>query len=165
MSKVISLTQGYVTLVDDDDYIWLSQWRWHYGDGYARRNEWRGGKSHTIRMHRLIHQTPAGMDTDHIDGDGLNNQRSNLRTATSTENMRNRRMRKDNTSGFRGVTWSKREKKWVAQIRLDGKRIHLGYYNTPEEAAEVYIRKAIELFGEFFRPKRKPSDLVKKSRR
>lgn len=88
---------------------------------------------------------------DHIDGNGLNNTRVNLRVANSTENARNTRLRKDNTSGFKGVTWHKKNRKWRAVIKVDGGQKHLGMFDTLEAAYAAYCKAALHYFGEFAR--------------
>lgn len=101
-------------------------------------------------MHRFILDLKKeDPDVDHKDGNGLNNQRSNLRTATRAQNARNRRIRTDNTSGFKGVTWRKDLGKWNAFIEIKTKRIHLGYFTDPMEAACAYDMAAVKYFGEF----------------
>ena len=111
----------------------------------------RGGRRRrtTLCLHRLVADTPKGMDTDHINGDGLDNRKQNLRICTHAENMCNRRLGKNNKSGFKGVNWRKDDKTWHAQIRHNKKKIHIGYFKDKEEAAKAYDRKAIELQGEF----------------
>lgn len=86
---------------------------------------------------------------DHIDNNGLNNSEFNLRYATHTENQQNSSMRSDNTSGYKGISWFKREKKWRARIRINGKSIHLGYFDDIEDAKLARQNKAKELFGEY----------------
>jgi hypothetical protein len=98
-----------------------------------------------------------GQEVDHIDGDGLNNQRSNLRFCTRSQNIRNARMKSNNTSGFTGVFKQKdsrgnRTKLWYAKIMTDEGRKFLGYFSTPEEASEKYQEVAKSSFGEFYRP-------------
>ena len=165
MMKTIRLTQNQVVLVDDEDFEVLSQWKWCADKGrhtfYALR-KYRcpvDGKQHTIRMHRQILSTPVGMQTDHKDGNGLNNQRRNLRVCTCTENCQNRiNLRTGISSSFKGVHWNKRDKKWVSQIKLNGKTISLGYFDVEVEAAEAYIAKAVELFGKFANSKQRASE-------
>jgi len=152
--REIPLTRGYVTLVDDDDYEWLSQWKWYAANDrtnvYVQRAErLDNGKQRTIRMHRLILGVGKGIVVDHIDRDGLNNQRSNLRIATPQQNTWNRRKFRSNTSGFRGVAWDSSNQKWKAKININGKPTHLGLFDTPEEAAWMYDHAARIHYGEF----------------
>lgn len=105
----------------------------------------------TILMHRVINNTPDGLETDHVDGDGLNNQRSNLRDATVAQNRQNRRMRVDNISGAKGVFWSKKRKTWEARIQSNGKTTYLGCYYSVELAAKAYEKASADLHGSFGR--------------
>lgn len=153
--KKICLQAGQFTLVDDEDFEYLNQWKWHIANGYVKRTQYLKGdkkelrKRTTIQMHRVIMNTPIGMETDHRDGNKLNNQKNNLRFATRSQNMMNIGLRKDNVSGIKGVSWNKRDKKWQPQICINQKIISLGYCNSKEEAIEKYNKKARELFGEF----------------
>lgn len=146
--KSIPLTQGKFALVDDDDYEWLSQWKW-----YAKqdRNKWYAVRKESptkmIRMHRVILNAAPGVEVDHWDGDGLHNWRGNLRRCTTTQNQGNRGKQVNNTSGFKGVRPYRG--KYQAQIQFKGKVIHIGYYATAEEAAHSYDEKARGLFGPF----------------
>ena len=147
--KQIELTRGYVATVDDADYEWLtSLGSWSAretvdGRVYAQRAVGRT----TEQMHRVI----AGHAlVDHINGDGLDNRRSNLRPATVTQNNRNARRRKDNRSGFKGVT-RQASGLWRARITVDGLQIRLGTFDAPEDAARAYDAAAIHHFGEFAR--------------
>jgi len=146
--KEIPLTQGKVAIVDDEDFEWLSQWRWYYTNGYAARSVRAGGKK-MILMHREICKTIKGMETDHQDGDRLNNQRTNLRSCTHSENQQNTRMTRRNKSGYKGVSYFGPAKKWKAKITLNGNEIFLGYFFALEDAAYAYDNAAKELFGEF----------------
>jgi len=145
--KEIPLTQGKVALVDDEDYEWLSQWKWSYckKEGYATRlcNRKR------FYMHRVIMNTPTGMETDHKDRNGLNNKRDNLRICTVSQNHVNQPPSKINKTGYKGITFDKSSEKWRAQIKVNGKHITLGRYTTPEDAARVYDNAAFEYYGEF----------------
>lgn len=151
MTKSITLTQGKVALVDDEDFEYLNQWKWFAekrGSGlvYAVRNV----KQKPLHMHTQIIKTPKGMVTDHINGDGLDNRRCNLRACTHGENMRNRKVGQvNNKSGYKGAHWSKRQEKWKAEIRVNGKSIHLGYFNDLIEAAQAYDRAARKYHGKF----------------
>ncbi len=154
--KQIPLTKGKFALVDDEDYDRLvAIGRWHYSNGYAARNFRRkrlsDGKmvNKGIWMHRVIMDTPDGMDTDHIDNDKLNNQRINLRICSRSENQQNTCKRSHNTSGYKGVSWSKRDKKWEAKIKFDGKSRALGNFTCKHEAARAYNAAATKYFGEF----------------
>lgn len=150
--KEIKLTQGRVTLVDDDDYEYLSQWKWRaHRDGcnwYAIRNVKIEGKRTTIKMHQSLIGNKPGLVIDHIDGDGLNNQRSNLQHVRQKDNVRKQR-RRGGTSSFRGVYWHKNAKKWRAQIQIDRKSYHLGLFSEEKDAAREYDAAAREHFGEF----------------
>lgn len=152
--KEIPLSKGYVALVDDDDYERVSQFKWHAEvqrhTVYAKRNLRRGGGGRTPeRLHRFILRPPDGIAVDHIDGDGLNNRRENLRLATTNGNSQNRRKQTNNTSGYMGVSWHKVRGKWRAEIRVGGRAKHLGYYECPTEAAKARDKAAFELHGEF----------------
>ncbi|MFA5346012.1 MAG: HNH endonuclease [Candidatus Omnitrophota bacterium] len=109
------------------------------------------GDSRLILMHRLISGVLCNVEVDHIDGNGLNNRRSNIRVATHTQNMCNRKIHCNNTSGFKGVSWCKRNKKWRSYIRLEGKLLHLGYFYDSKKAHEAYSMASILLHKEFSR--------------
>ena len=149
-SKEIELTKGFKTIVNADDFEWLNQWSWYCAHGYAVRTVYdENGKPHQLRMHRLIINTPDGLDTDHINGDKLDNQRHNLRPATRSQNVANTFVEKRNKSGYKGVSWKKTNKKWCAQIRVDNVVRHIGLFDKKEEAAKAYNKEAKKYFGEF----------------
>ena len=142
--KEIQLTQGKVALVDDEDYEWLNQWKWRYMQssktGYAVRWSYGGTvRRKTILMHRLILDTPTSLEVDHIDHDGLNNQRYNIRNCTRLDNARNHSTMRNNTSGFTGVVWKQDMHKWVAQRTINKKFNYLGAYTTKEQAHQAYL--------------------------
>lgn len=149
--KQIPLTQGKFALVDNEDFEWLNQFKWCYDHGYAKRGiKIKNTKNtKTIFMHRLILNPPPDKFTDHIDRNKLNNQRNNLRICTQTENNQNNPKQKTNTSGYKGITWEKQRKKWIAQIRHKNKRLKIGRFNTKEEAALAYNKAAAKLHGKF----------------
>lgn len=153
--KEIPLTQGKVALVDDEYYEELMEFKWYAlmegGTFYARRHSVTDeqGKRHTIRMHRFIMNTPDGLDTDHIDGDGLNNTRANLRVCTRAQNQRNKGAQRNNASGFKGVSFHRGAKKWRAQISIDGTKTYLGLFLTRELAYEAYCDASIKHHGDF----------------
>lgn len=149
-SRKIKLTKGYETIVDGDDFEWLNQWSWYYAHGYAVRTIYDDkGKPYQLRMHRLIINTPDGLDTDHINGDKLDNQRHNLRPATRSQNVANTFVEKQNKSGYKGVSWKKTNKKWCAQIRVDNVVKHIGLFDNKKDAAKAYNKAAKKYFKEF----------------
>lgn len=151
--KEIQLTQGKVALVDDEDYDYLMQWKWcaHkvYNTYYASRKY---TKSKNPLEGSCMHwRIMNGKMIDHIDGNGLNNQKSNLRFCTNSQNQMNMRSNINSTSKYKGVCWKTRDKIWVAQIKLNQKVKHIGSFKNEEDAARAYDAKAKELFGEFAR--------------
>lgn len=140
-----------IILIDKTDWKLVSQYRWHvvnwHGILYAITNVMVDGKQNTIKMHRLILKAPRHLQVDHINKNGLDNRRHNIRLCTASQNRYNQKQRKDSSHPFKGIgRWRKR---WAAFIRKDGKSIRVGVYDTPIEAAKAYDGKARELFGEF----------------
>lgn len=152
--KKIPLTQGKYALVDDADYELLSQYKWHITKlGYPMRNNYQGvvdgkPKNNPIYMHREIMDTPAGMVTDHIDGDKLDNRRKNLQICTQGLNVAKRANQSNNTSGYRGVTYNKRREKWVVRFTFAGKEWFLGYHEDKATAAKAYDKQAKSVLGD-----------------
>lgn len=150
--REIALTRGLVTVVDDADVaLVLSHGKW-YADRncqtfYARKNYWQDGACRSLRLHTVL---TGWTRVDHVDGNGLNNCRANLRPATSQQNARNRGPRSDNTSGYKGV--GRRGAGWEARIWIDGGNVVLGVFADPRHAALTYDAAAYEHFGEFARP-------------
>lgn len=155
--KQIPLTQGLFTFVDDEDFESLSPFKWyaykscntHYAARKASTDT--NGNRCLIHMHRVIINAHAGLICDHIDGNGLNNMRTNLRIATKAENAYNQSKHSNNSSGYKGVDWHKRSGKWQAQIMINYKKKWLGYYMTPEAAHNAYCAASTRLHGEFAR--------------
>lgn len=146
----VSLNHGLESVIDAADAPLVSGRRWYAEQKraritYARSAEWIGGKAKMIGLHNLI--IGAAQCVDHRNGDGLDNRRANLRAATFADNARNARLRKDSTSGFKGV--KRAGSRWYAQIRIKAKRLHLGSFATPEEAHAAYCRAATQHFGDF----------------
>jgi hypothetical protein len=149
--REIPLTQGKVALVDDADFEWLSQWKWHADTGGSGLWYARGGPSSGDYMHRIILSAPRGISVDHRDLDGLNNRRSNLRLATRNDNQHNRGPMSGSTSKFVGVSWDSTRDMWRAQICNSGRNFALGRFRSEVEAAKSYDRAARRLHGEFAR--------------
>lgn len=154
--KVIELTKGQVAIVDDEDFDNLAQYRWHFqSSGYAARCKRycprKENKHHTVLMHREIMLTPVGMDTDHLNGNKLDNRRCNLRIATQSQNRCNTGCQKDNPLGLKGVSKVLRDGRYSAVIQFQGKRKYLGSYLTPQEAKAAYDLAAIDIHKEFAR--------------
>lgn len=153
MTIEIPLTRGHIAIVDNEDAD-LADVKWRVTSMpylYGIRSRGRD----TIWMHRIILARVIGRDLspvevcDHINGNGLDNRRCNLRLATHSENMRNRRINKNSASHYKGVTWHKGTRKWRAQIKKDGNKKHIGYFDTMEAAHAAYVAAARELHGEF----------------
>jgi hypothetical protein len=155
--KAIPLTKGFATVVDDEDYDRLIKYRWfacmnHTGHPYACRGNRK--QRRLVWMHRVI----LGIDgdkkaqPDHINHDTLDNRRSNLRICTKSQNQSNRRRRKDNSTGVHGTTFDKESGKFRARIKVNGKSIHLGRFETKEQAFVAYREAALRLHGEFASP-------------
>ena len=154
--KRIPLTQGKFAIVDNSDYKWLSEFKWcairGYSTFYAVRNIRENGRTIMFYMHRVILELKKSdkQQSDHIDGNGLNNRRSNLRICTEQQNAFNRK-RREGSSQFKGVYWQKEVRKWYAHIKINQKDIYLGGFHKETDAAKAYDAAAIGLFGEFAR--------------
>lgn len=153
--KEIPLTQGFVTIVDEDIYAVLSTVKW-----YAKYNA--SGNSYypacntfnehrnriTLRMHTvIIPNIPKGYEIDHINGNTLDNRRINLRVCSLRENRQNRTVSRNKKNKYKGVSWNEKLKKWITRVQ----KKHIGCFNTEEQAANAYNIEAIKQFGEFAR--------------
>lgn len=152
----IPLTRGKVAWIDKADLALVGRYTWHLcPDGrlyYAITNFVRpDGSPTTLQMHRIILDAPPDMQCDHIDCDGLNNTRANLRLATRAQNMHNRRTNKNSVSGLKGVSFIARLGKFRARIRVNGTQFYLGLFDTAEAAHAAYREAAFRYFGEFAR--------------
>lgn len=158
--KKIKLTQNKYVFVDNEDYNELIKYKWN-----ARKSNkgsdiwyaWRGihhrkimPQQELISMHSQVLNFPKNY-IDHINGNGLDNRKQNLRSCTFSQNIWNQKIRKNNTSGFKGVSWDKYNKKWRSRIGFNYKYILIGYFDDPINAANAYNKKAKELFGKFAR--------------
>ena len=149
----IPLKHGQRTIIDDEDaekvapYSWCATW-------HQNTRTWRvvarvTGR-HTL-LHRLIMDAPAGVQVDHINGDPLDNRRSNLRLCNNQQNHANMGKRSNTTSQYKGVCWFKPARKWSARIKVNYKSISLGYFDNEIDAARAYNEAATQYFGEFAR--------------
>lgn len=159
-TRLIPLTQGKFAIVDEQDYDWLMQWKWcahkhpiaHGCNWYAVRNDYSNKRTKTWYMHTVISNRagfPDGKGCDHRDRNGLNNTRKNLRPCTPSQQQANRRKFSGMSSKYKGVCWARLPKKWKAGIKVNGVRIHLGYFNDEETAGKAYSDAAKKHFGEF----------------
>jgi hypothetical protein len=150
--KFISLTQGKFSLVDDEDYDWLTQRKWfamqlkYSKDRPFIALSWDGKGKHVL-MHRVIVDAQEGMVVDHINHVMLDNRRCNLRVCTHSQNSMNKCRQSNNTSGFTGVTWH--HGVWEARIMVSRKSIYLGSAHSPEEASLLYKQGVVKYFGQF----------------
>lgn len=155
--KTLEISRTYFVVVDDCDYDLIANHPWiarpHRKTVYAQRNFWFGGMRTTLQMHREILglKNGDGKIVDHINGDGLDNRRENLRICSVQANNWNRRLSINNSTGFKGVHFRRQENKYWAYINILGKRKHLGIFPTAIEAALAYNEAASKLFGEFAR--------------
>ena len=151
----VPLTRGHEAVIDASDAELVADRNWWVETSganiYAKRKFRRDGGMICVWMHRVLLGAQGNVYVDHIDGDGLNNRRNNLRLATNAQNQFNQRMRSDNKSGYRGVSFRKSDGTWTAQIKANGRRHYLGIYKTPEEAHAAYCKASAELHGEFGR--------------
>jgi hypothetical protein len=158
----VPLTKGYSAIIDAEDAPLVCGRNWRalerfrpdgslrtvYAQASAPRD---GGPRKFVALHRVILALDGDMQGDHVDGDGLNNRRSNLRPATWAENMRNQRLSRKNTSGVKGVWWHKQRQKWAAQIAVDGHKRSLGLFVSLQEAAQRVADERAAAHGEFGR--------------
>lgn len=137
--KEIKMYEGLTTMIDDEDFEYLNQWKWtvrkcdptNYAIRFSSRRN--GKQQKPIRMHRVILNATKEMEVDHIDHNGLNNQRTNLRLVTKQENAFNRK-------DVKGYSFNKNANKWAAHIHLNGKKKHLGYFKTEKKAHKAYLK-------------------------
>lgn len=149
--KEISLTKGKVAMIDIEDFELVSQNKWHVSDGYAARAERIDyGKYKVVKMHRIVMNCPQGLEVDHLNGDKLDNRKSNLRICTHQQNTQNRKIQ-TNSGGYKGVYFYKNKPNWKKRYLAHIKQKNLGCYATALEAARVYNKAALEIFGEFAR--------------
>lgn len=164
MTVAILLTRGHTTIIDDIDadlaaLRWYSEVNPRSARVYATRGGIReDGTIYTQRLHRVIYERMSGLKLtrtnliDHIDNNSLNNRRENLRLATSSQNVANSKINKNNTTGLKGVSpVPNRKALWIARIRVRGESIYLGSFSSPEAAHKAYKEAAVRYFGQFAR--------------
>ncbi len=153
--KEILLTHNQVTLIDDEDYQLISQYKWRAV--YDKSDyKWRAvnterinGKKRSLSMHRLIMNSPSHFVVDHINNDPLDNRRNNLRICTEQDNHRNYHVHKNTKNRYKGVR-RQSTNTWGANIRIgNNQRLYLGSYKSPELAALAYNKAALYYHGEF----------------
>lgn len=152
----ITLTNNCEAIIDAEDAALFGRLNWYawarphttYAVRSARDNE---PGPRMVFLHRAVLSAPHGISVDHINGDGLDNRRANLRLASLSENNRNQRLAARNTSGFKGVTWHARQQRWQAQIKSGGKCFYLGLFDNRQEAHAAYCDAAKRMHGEFAR--------------
>lgn len=152
----------YTILVDDEDYERVMKYNWTlskytFPNGRINYHIKRiirmpnGKKTNVILSRFILNVTDPNLVVDHISGDQLDNRKSNLRAITQAQNAINTKKYYNNTSGYKGVSYHKRERLWCAQIYLNRKKYHLGYFYTPEEAYKAYCEASKKYHGEFAR--------------
>jgi len=154
----IPLTQGQFALVDDDDFELLSRYKWHAAWDHSTKSfraittiRKLDGKWTALLMHRLIMNPKPGEEVDHIHHNTLDNRKSELRLCTRSQNMQNSRKYANNRSGHKGVCWRNDRQKWQAQIKINGKQIHLGHFTEVNDAIAARATATLLHHGEFGR--------------
>ncbi|MDR1596321.1 MAG: HNH endonuclease [Treponema sp.] len=148
--------KGYDVLIDNQSAPMILARKWHIADRkrgiyFSTTLPFPDGKRRDVKLHRFIREVPPDMLVDHRNGDPLDCRLENLRVCTTAQNTRNESKLKTNKTGHRGVSFYGGKGKYRAVITFNGKYRHLGYFDTPEEAAARYEREARELFGEYYR--------------
>jgi hypothetical protein len=149
-----TMINGHEIFIDEDEAWRLEEYHYRIMQGanrkyYVLRMGLVDGKWLAILLHREINNTPKSFDTDHINGNSLDNRKINLRTCTRSQNSMNKGIRADNASRITGVSWDKRDHKWRAYINFDGRQISLGFFNSVWDAKTARQLAELELFGEF----------------
>lgn len=152
----IPLSRGLFALVDGEDYEWLIQRKWYasksgrsfYALAWKNLGQQKGKR---LSMHREIVNPPIDMEIDHINDNGLDNRKVNLRICTSKQNIQNKRSYCNSTSQYKGVSWKQSRKRWIAIIKQDGRNKFLGSFRNETKAAKAYDMAAKQIFGKYAR--------------
>lgn len=145
---------GVEILIDDEDFHLITDFNWwkRYKNGtYFISATEESGKSKFFALHRIILNAPRGMQVDHINGNTLDNRKENLRICTPDQNQQNRKMRKDCSSGSKGVYYNKKTDRYESRIAANKKRLFLGSFKTKDEAEQAYVKASRSLYGSFSR--------------
>jgi hypothetical protein len=145
MAKKVPLGHGQFAIVDDEDYDKVVQYKWHIMANKAGSHMYAATK---LRMHRLVIDAPPGIMVDHINGDTLDNRKSNLRLCTNSQNQQNTPSR-GGSSRYKGVSLQKKSGKWIATFQYDGQRHYCGMWDSEEDAARAVDKKRGEVCGDF----------------
>lgn len=149
--RTLPLSQGLVALIDDEDFSFLSKFKWSAYKGrttyYAVRQD--PDRRTSIPLHRQIMGNPVGKLVDHRNRNGLDNRKRNLRVCDKGQNLQNRGPQKNSKSGLKGVSWCARDKVWTVSICSEGRIVRLGYFDCPNEGVKAYNRAARRLHGKF----------------
>lgn len=148
-TRKIPLTQGKFAIVDAEDYLMLIKWKWHHRGGYAKRAINRREERRAVAMHNQIMNPPKGMEVDHINGNGLDNRKCNLRICKHQNNTWNRKPVTGSSSKYKGVSFHRPGNYWKAYIKINEQQKHIGCFLSEEEAAIAYNMVARVLHGEF----------------
>lgn len=151
----ITLTKGYEAIIDTADIPLISSISWHASISresvYASGMHVIDGARRSISLHKTLLKPPKGFQVDHINCNGLDNRRSNLRLARQSQNMWNQGPKRNSSSGLKGVSFNARQQKWKAQIKAHGVRKYLGMFDKPEDAYKAYCEASKDIHGEFSR--------------
>lgn len=152
--RLIPLTQGQNAIVDVEDFVWVSRYNWfaHWSPCTKSFYALRGTPNGLENMHRIIAGCKADEDCDHRNNNTLDNRRGNLRKCSQAQNARNKRTYKNSSTSLKGVTYRARTGKWEARIQVNGRRIHIGEYASPVQAAKAYDSAAIFYHADFAHP-------------
>lgn len=151
MRRIILNNGKGEVVVDNDSFKELSGKKWYLVNGYAARpgKMVNGRREPIVWMHRVIAETPKGKETDHINGNRLDNRKENLRVCTATENRRNVGVKKNSLTGIKGVRLETRTGRFTTRIQIGSGRLHIGTFETAKEAAEAYNEAALKYHGEY----------------